>query len=430
MNYIKDYFFKDNKPNTSYKKKKTLIIGSGPAGILSAYFSKKNNFDLDQITICGKFDDAQLRTISYNDVSFDVNACYMSNEYNNTIIELMKEYNYSIGYYKMSQYRNNDLDISIYDLPNIIRIFILSLHKQVYNILSETSISKYIYSVSFEDYLNNSWLGELNNYPLFRYAIYNQGYGGSKPISSYHTFKWITFNLFSTTIYKYLTHTNGSLPYIPNGYQNLFREIYDDIKITKKDNFVRKVMKQNGLYKYKVFFDNGSIDEYDRIIMTCDPRNIILPRELNILSGIVEDTKFFSYAFVSDKKLTNQIIDKGPNIPLTYVNRGYSNGVYVYWTLGYVDDMNLLNDNNLEEHIKKYFKDNHDMEIHEKLYMRILNYNLRLNIQAIKDGVHLELNELNGIDDFYLSGGLFSHWNIDSIYEKTEELFKKMKQSK
>jgi hypothetical protein len=214
-------------------------------------------------------------------------------------------------------------------------------------------------------------------------------------------------------------------PYIPNGYQNLFKEIYDDVNIIKKDNYVRKVIKQNEYYKYKVIFDDNTFEEYDRIILTCDPRKIILPEELNILSGIIDDTKFFSYSFISDTKLTNQIIDKGSNIPLTYVNRGYSNGKYVYWSVGYVDDNNLLDENNLDSHIKKYFKENNDMKI-KKLYIRILNYNLRLKTESIKNGDHLKINKLNGRDDFYLSGGLFSHWNIDSIYEHTKDMFDKI----
>ena len=58
---------------------------------------------------------------------------------------------------------------------------------------------------------------------------------------------------------------------------------------------------------------------------------------------------------------------------------------------------------------------------------RKYKYNLEFSSEQLKNRVPQKIQEIQGKDNIYYSGGLLSHWDVESISRFNKKLVKKIK---
>ena len=81
-------------PKANFPNKRIAIIGSGPAGIISAKKLQERGYK--NITIYGKFNDSQVETFNIDGVVVDTQACFLHSGYENSVGKLCKEINFEL----------------------------------------------------------------------------------------------------------------------------------------------------------------------------------------------------------------------------------------------------------------------------------------------------------------------------------------------
>ena len=122
---------------------KIAVIGAGPAGILAAIELQDAGYQ--NITIYGKFEDAQCRTKLVEGVVADVGTCYVHSGYFNTIKKLVKRFDIHIKYLDAVPKSVNSTDINVALSPSgkekiftYLRLFYFLLHGVTWKFLKHS----------------------------------------------------------------------------------------------------------------------------------------------------------------------------------------------------------------------------------------------------------------------------------------------------
>ena len=415
------------------KTNKIAIIGAGPSGILTGYFLNKLGYK--NIYMYGKLEDAQPKTVKIDDIICDVTTSYTHFGYSNSVDKLIQEYGFNyIDSPQSIQVKNTNWEPASLKTIEYILIVKIILHASLWKFGKDLSITSKIYGMSFREYIDKY----ISNKRLDIVSMFSdaQGYGYGDMVTAYHLLRWFR----PKTFVSFVTERKGQTYMIREGFGNLFNTMYNSIETKYK---IRKNVKRCGK-GYIITQDDQIEKDFDSVFVCCPPTSIYTPlnRKIDINNDITHSL-VFTYLFETfseNKNMSNSIIymtelikDNPVNLPLAFRhNNRNSNGEYtnpersVYGTFGYCDSQNEdkireVVDTNLKKYGFTTFNDNN----YKNHYFKTYKYNYRFTNLAIKKGVHLKVNNMQGKNGVYYSGGLFSHWDIDSIYEQTREIVNK-----
>lgn len=441
------------------KAQNIAIIGAGPAGIFTALEILKKVGSADHtITIFGDPANAQPQTYSNSTgtVVFDVGTCYTHIGYNNSIIPLAQKYGFNLDpESKENRTVKSDKEPSRFQsvtnsIAGIALLTYLKLCRTEWKLLHNKFPS--LYAHSFKDHLDKRGLSVLSNNLLFNYAVTVQGYGPIDDVSTSHMFEWCDSGLLTALLYRNVTEITGLFEdicahTIRQGYGTLFNTVYNDIIKDPRiqvipAGIVNKVIKIGGNQLVDVEFIENSehlVKQYDQVICACDFTKIDTPFSNMLDRGRdIDITYFGSLVFTSTVKLIDPskatapvILNKLKNVPLHIVSRNneeLADGVYWYWSVIYCTDNQ--NYDAIQQQIMNFIREkilNNDQQIELSVkYFKILEYNVRFSLGAESTGARKTLKQMQGIDGIWYNGGLASHWDVDSIFEFTEDLVSKM----
>lgn len=411
------------------KKPRIAVIGAGPAGITMALELKKRGYT--EIVIFGDPEEAQYKTIKVEDVSADVGTSYFHSGYANTIYELVKRAGVHVRYLvpaEMLDSSNQPVTLKLKD--RIVLLFML-LWFQVtsikWRLLRNTVFSKNA-SISMQEYLNKRGLNKLANSIVFSAGGIAQGYGFLNEVTAYHLFQWFSFTMFLTLLGTAMGKGIGT---IVEGYGELFSRLLAEHVLIKKT--VRSVQarfnSESGRQEVILVTDEGKEYKFDHVVIACPLDKIVSPASSLINHHTRTETRFFSFCWTSTEPpffadriyYTDYMSQNEKNKILAARAYGKTlSGLYVYWGTGYVSDE--VGEESLQQALIQQINEQMKLKIEKMHFLKIFNYNLRFKEEAIEQGIHLQLRKLQGVNHIWYSGGMLSHWDIDSISEFNKKL--------
>ena len=398
------------------KDKKIAIVGAGPSGILTAYFLEKQGYK--NITLYGDPEKNQTTTINVDGVICDVGACYVTNNYHNSVSLLLDEFNIKKIYLDEANYLDSLNYKKIRELPKEYVAKFLTLFFIIFHVILYKFIPKFgfIYSISMERYLDRVFLSKLSASFMFSAGSSSQGYGYLSDVHAYRLMKWLRPSLFLTGI---LTSFKKGTASIDCGYGNLFNTIYNSLSCIKTREYSTTIQKNTVCLANK----NKSYEA----IFNCVPlKNIDTPLEIN--DNDMEFTRVGSFLWTSNKPpnfkrgcYIKDLIEQNTfDKIICFHYWGKTNqGLHVYWGFVYVSK-------NMEKVKLKPILQEQANELGYPVenieYFEIVEYNHRLTKKAIKINKHRYIESQQGKNGIWYLGGMVSHWDIDNIYEHSKEI--------
>ncbi len=403
---------------------KIAIIGAGPAGILAGVELQKAGYK--DITIYGKFEEAQCRTKQIDGVVADVGTCYVHAGYYNTIKKLVGDYDIHIKYLGEAPKSVNSTDIHTAVQPSTrekimtyLGLAYFLLHGLLWKLLRYTYLGRYIYGVSFERYLQQVGLGKLAHGFVFGPGGVAQGYGFLKDVNAYRLFRWFRPSIFLTPILNKKRRGTGI---IAEGYGTLFKRIYDTLP---KHHAVRvQSVVPTNKEEVQVSLENGEVMTYDMVIVACPLSAVKTPVSKMIQPESLQSTPLFSYLWTSEKAphfedrmyLLDYIKEDKTDVISTFRKWGKTNaGLHVYWGVGYASAD--ISREALQVKLQQQVSDEFLLPQKQLEFFNIFDYNPRFSVAAIREGLHLDIRKAQGENNIWYTGGMLSHWDVDSIYE-------------
>lgn len=409
-------------------RKRIAIVGAGPAGITAALALRDKGFS--DITIFGKFEDAQLKTKHVDGITLDVAACFHHTGYSNTVLPLAKRYGINIGYFK-----NKPDVVSPYlkVLPvgplYVMKIIALTLYYSFFFIgwlLLHKTPFRQRYFNSMTNFLQQRGMGFLLKTEAIGPASNTQGYGFPEEVSAYHYMRWFRPRLFLTVFFNLFKKGIG---YLKEGYETLFRRILNDFDY--EETFVKKIEKVST--KIHLTTHDGKKAIFDEVIIACPLDKVAFPHDHLIKEDTIQDTGLFSYLFTSptpSKLKSLAMILEYSTAPvkdkiLGYRYAGITNkGEHLYCGVGYKSK--TISDELLKQKIEEQLREECGIIVSKVHYYRSFRYNLRFSFKALSEGLLEHFEQLQGVDNIWYSGGMMSHWDISSIYEHNKWLANKV----
>lgn len=404
--------------------KRIAIIGAGPAGITLALELKDLGFQ--DVTVFGDFNEAQCRTVEVDGVVADVGTCYVHSGYWNTVKPLVKRYGFNLNYLPGATLADDSLRkpaIStaqkIRTLMDLFRFLALSLR---YLTLYRTAQSRN-YGVTMQEFLSARSLSAFSKSFIFGPGGIAQGYGFFSDITAYGGLRWFRPSIFFTPIANRVRRGTAT---IREGYGNLFRRVLADLN--HRPEMISRIHPVgnpgSGSPQVELVAASGERYVFDHAVIACRLDGIASPVSPLITSEKIRTTRFFSLLWTSTSPpwfadrvyLTDAIKREDRNKILTYRVYGLTQrGEYLYWGAGYAGDDTSNVD--LKAALCAQVEGELRCNIRNVLFFHCFQYNVRFSVSAIREGLHLKINELQGERNIWYSGGLLSHWDVDSIME-------------
>lgn len=405
------------------KKSKIGIVGAGPSAITLALELKRRGYQ--DITLFGHPEENQCRTIQVEDVFGDVAACYIHPGYWNTVKKLLKAADMEVQYLVEPELfesldQREEAPIPFTEklslMLGVIRFIFISFW---WRLIRFTSLSRN-YSMSMEAYLDHHGIGKLANSIFLGVGGNSQGYGFLDEVTAHHTMQWFSPMIFLIRAANARRKGTGILK---QGYGGLFHRLLSQFKLEKTN--IRSVQPITGSsQKVKLITENGKEYEFDQVAIGCPLDKVESPASYLVNSKTKTDSHVFSFLFTSKKEpffkdrvyFLDKIKGKKKNAILTMRTYGKTkSGLHVYWCIGYTTkDQDAAS---LEKMLTCTIEDKMHLPIEKVHFMNIFEYNLRFTGDAIAEGIHLQLQKLQGVGHIWYTGGMLSHWNIDSIHE-------------
>ncbi len=413
--------------------KKIAIIGAGPAGITLALELKDIGFQ--DVTVFGDFGEAQCRTVEVDGVVADVGTCYVHSGYWNTVKPLVKRYGFHLNYLPNATLANDDLHKpavppaqKIRTLLNLFRFLALSFR---YLTVYRTERSR-DYGLTMQEYLDARGLGAFSRSFIFGPGGIAQGYGFFGDITAYGGLRWFRPSIFFTPVANKMRRGTAT---IRQGYGKLFQRVLADLshrpeKISAVNPVAHPV---SGAAQVELVSVSGERYVFDHAVIACRLDGIASPVSALFTPGTICTTRFFSLLWTSASPpwfadrvyLTDAIQREDRNKILTYRFYGATQlGEYLYWGAGYAGDD--ISDADLKEMLCAQVEGDLRCDIRSVRFFDCFQYNVRFSAPAIREGLHLKVNELQGAQNIWYSGGLLSHWDVDSIMEHNRLLAARM----
>ena len=413
--------------------RKIAVIGAGPAGILAAIELQDAGYE--NITIYGKFEEAQCRTKHVENVTADVGTCYVHFGYFNTIKKLVKRFDIHIKYLEAQPKSVNSTNVHAAVFPSVIekiltylRLFYFLLHAFIWKFLKHSYLGQLLYGISFEKYLRRVGLsGMIKSFVLGPGGV-AQGYGFLKDVNAYRLFQWFRPTIFMTPIMNKRKKGTGV---IAEGYGTLFKRAYDSIS-NHREMLIHSVMpSENG--RVKIEAENGKEEFYDSVIVACPLQNIQTPVSNLFQKGTTQSTPFFSYLWTSESAphfedriyILDYINENKTDVLSTVRLWGKTDsGKYLYWGAGYASEQTA--NETLKQKLEAQANKELELPVSSCEFFEVFDYNVRFSAAAIRDGIHLKVRKAQGKNNIWYSGGMLSHWDVDSIHEFDIGLVKKI----
>lgn len=413
--------------------KTIAIIGSGPAGVTMALELKDLGFQ--NITIFGDFEEAQCRTVEVDGVIADVGTCYAHNGYWNTVKPLVKRYGFHLKYLPEANLVNDALQKTTGSLGQKIRtvfslLWFLALGLR-YLLLYRSKRSR-AYGISMQQYLEKQGLKIFSRSFIFGPGGIAQGYGFFEDITAYGGLRWFRPSIFLTPLANKLGRGTAI---IREGYGKLFQRVLADFS-HRPEKIVRVIPRTDpvsGAVQVELLSTTGHQYVFDHAVIACRLDAVVSPVSDLFMPDMVRTTRFFSFLWTSEERpwfsdrvyLTDAISRQDRNKILTYRTYGTTKqGEHVYWGAGYADDE--IGEADLKARLCAQVETELRCEIREIPFFECFQYNLRFSERAIRDGLHLKINALQGDRNTWYSGGMLSHWDVDSIMEHNRQLASRM----
>ncbi len=411
---------------------KIAVIGAGPAGIFAAVELQEAGYQ--DVSIYGKFEEAQCRTKHIDGAVADVGTCYVHSGYFNSIKKFVKRYDIHIKYLGSDAKTVNSSNINQAIQPSkrerfftYLAILYFLLHSIIWKFLKYTRLGSWFYGVSFEKYLKNVGLGKLAKSFVFGPGGVAQGYGFLNNVNAYRLFRWFRPSIFLTPIMNKRKKGTGI---IVEGYGTLFHRAYQTIS-KRNDLHIREVIREGK--KIKLIDENGSEVLYDIAIIACPFKHISSPISKIVNKDRIQSTPLFSYLWTTDIApnfedriyILDYINENKTNALTTYRTYGKTNsGKHLLWGVGYASDG--IDREILKQKIENQINKELNLNVDTCAFFEIFDYNVRFSITGIREGLHLKVRNAQGKDNIWYSGGMLSHWDVDSIYEFDKSLVNRL----
>ena len=359
----------------------------------------------------------------------------MHSGYFNTIEQLVGRFDIQIRYLGPTARSVISTDIRTPILPSTkekiltyLGLFVFLIHSLFWKFLKNSLVGRYLYGISFAKYLKRVGLIKLSRSLIFGPGGVAQGYGFLKDVSAYRLFRWFRPSIFLTPIRNKKYRGTGI---IVEGYGTLFQRVYDSLPRQKKD-LVRAVIPAENA-QVKVVEMNGEEDLFDAVIVACPLTQVQTPVSDLLPERKLQSTALFSFLWTSNTApyfedrmyLLDYINEDKEDVISTYRIWGETNtGKYLYWGVGYASGK--FDKENLQQKIQDQVINELQLEVDSCEFFEIFDYNLRFSISAIREGLHLKIRKAQGKNNIWYSGGMLSHWDVDSIYEFDRNLVQKL----
>jgi len=391
---------------------------------------------------------AQPRTISCGTVTFDVATVYLHRGYENSIQPLMAEFGFH-----MDVENNTPTGLAYFQLdPWYIRLLgiamlgYLFLHRCLWVLLARQW--PILYAQSVKVYMERSGLGRLTQSSGFLWAVTAQGYGWLSDVAIDRFFEWCDPPLIWSMCIRLATGAQQTY-LIREGYGTLFRGAYDGLIATKRPDChilsVTPSMTERNESSVTVVTQDGQSLVFDQVVLACDfSRLRSTPLHTTLLTNRevdIDATWFGSWAFRTNRPLRNftqnatRVLESGlMDVPSSIGLRGIDHSAgtgpkYVYWGVFYASSSHFP-----QESLEKEIRQNYDDQTLAELspltitteYQQVYEYNIRPSMASLAVGFRTSLEEMQGTGGVWYTGGLCSHWDVDSIYEATELVVDKL----
>lgn len=379
------------------------IVGSGPAGLsLALELCDKGHRD---ITIYGKLNNSQVRTLLVDGVNLNIGTVGVSP------YAMMSKFGEVIRRFKgVNSVTAIPKSQIVFSDPTTIKSF--NNYKEFpFDVIKENlhkTIPELINSSVFPaDLLETS--------DMITYNMY--GYGPPSQIPLHRSSTGIAWAAFNTPTGFY--HIRGG----PSKFFNVVKNYLETKGVKFKDVYVREVSHK------KLHTVNGETAKYDNIIIACDPRLVTNPLSEMFDMSITHTNYFTAVLTIKGgpvpnnlNVILNDVMSKEEYNKANVFSIVHTPGKSIRHILayGYFNDNSndeLILDNVLKQ-VKHYLPDN----IIEKKTVIRYKYNLRYTVDAIKNRMSYMVGAAQGKNNIWYTGGLFSHWDVNSILTYNEIL--------
>lgn len=415
------------------KDQKIAVIGAGPAGITCALELKDQGFN--NVTLFGRFEESQCVTVQVDHLIADVGACYLHPGYRQTVYRLVQRYGLNIKYLSnkatIADQFLTPQNVTWQEKVKIsFQIMYFLCFYLEWLVTHKSSYSKK-FGLPMAEFLNRRGLRSLKDSFVFGPGGVAQGYGFLNEVSAYHAFRWFRPRMFITPI---ATKLGFGTAMIKEGYGTLFGKIIEDLHyVPRKVHAIERGQFGRGdRNKNKLIFEDGSQEEFEQVVIACPLNRIKFLGEGVPKVAYTEATRLFSILFCSKQApefedrvyfedyISGQVKNKG--LTMRYYGETQQ-GEHLYWIVGYVDNRSTLP--SIVQAVTEQMN-TCGIDISKIIFQKVFPYNLRFTSSAIRLGIHLAVQEVQGKHNIWYSGGLLSHWDISSIYEHNRWLVRKM----
>ena len=427
------------------------VVGAGPAGIFAARAIQRR-LPGAEITIMGDPTNAQPRTISCGTVTFDVATVFLHVGYENSIQPLLDEFGFHLDDAQNTPLSQISLDLGSWSirLRRSMMVAYLFLHRCLWILLARQFPS--LYAQSVKRYLTRWGLGQLMQSTGFLWVVTVQGYGWLSDVAVDRFFEWCDQALLWTMCMGDILPGFQGTYKIREGYGTLFRRAYETVVAKKIPNCqvvsVTPSRRTHGESCVAVATPDGQCFLFDQVVLACDfSRLRSTPLHTTLLTNRdvdIDVTWFGSWAFRTNRPLCNfaqnairVLQSERRNVPTSIGLRGidHSGGdvpKYIYWGVFYASSSQFPLES-LEQEIRQNY-DDHTLVGLPPLtitteYSHVYEYNVRPSMVSLAAGFRTSLSAMQGTGGVWYTGGLCSHWDVDSIYEATESIVEELAQT-
>lgn len=420
-------------PRAKQPGKSIAVIGSGPAGIMMARQLQRRGYK--DITMYGRFQDAQVETLNVDGVVVDTQACFFHSGYNNSIMNLCEEYGFEttgIHSSSLSQQKDGGVSHPYSAAPrdggvmNALKLSVLILYHYHMNPKSSV-LGQNAKKFAMDHHIK--W----QNAAVF---LNGQLYGFPEDITVESAMSWYSSYL-SHEILGYLTYplSRPSQPrgtrIIKKGYEPLFRAILDTLTAKKDQRLIRKVEPSNG--SVKLTLADNSTAMYDSVVVACPTTQLQSPMNAILKPSDYKVTYVFVLMYLG--KVHRKQIGvyynfealESPTYNTITATRYFGKnaaGLGIHGALGYVTKGTDLD--KLKTNIIKQTTTIVGSPVESVILWKVLQYNTRFSSDAILRGAAQKARDLQGKDNVWYGTAPFCHWNLDGIYEHVMSLSRKV----
>ncbi len=398
------------------------IVGAGPAGLLCALDLKDRGFK--NVTVFGLPEESQTRTRVVDGVPADVGACYLHCGYWNTVAPLVRRFGLHLHFMgQPTLLTDNGAPLQVSRRER--RVAAMAMARFFLSVvnyrLRHRGEGSRRYGVRFDEFLRARNLGVLGNSFIFGAGSVAQGFGFWPNVSAYSALRWLSPLLFLTPL---MNRFNRGTASIQEGYGTLFGKIEAELNVVRTKVSAVMPMAAGGV---AVTLQDGETLKFDQAVVAC--AGAITSPISPLLAGATTRTRFFSFLWTSPIRLPrrdrvylmNHARNEAQDVIVSYRRYGQTRGGdQVYWGVGYLSDG--MDKESLEPLLQRQIETELGLSVAQVHFHEIFDYNRRFTVDAVRSGIPAEIAARQGKDGIWYSGGLLSHWDINSISQFNRRL--------